>query len=154
MPINTVLPYYHTTALGNALKAAVPSAIDAISAYGPTRPISMLWLGNDAVLTAPQEATAQAIFDAHDPVFLSADKLSVLSDGSDIITITVSAPKTGAAAVTLICTKPDGTALTQAVPLTSGVGTTTFKTKIEGVYLITLQNPSNRTTDQLTLTAV
>lgn len=154
MSVNTTLPFYHTVALSNALKAALAAAVDGISVYGPSRPIDMLWLGNAAILTAPQEVTAQAIFDAHDPVFLTVDKTSVLADGTDTAIISVSAPKVGAAGVTLICTKPDGGTVTQVISMTNGAGSTTFQTSLAGPYTITLQNPSNRTTDQLLITGV
>lgn len=154
MPVNTSLAYYHTMALSNALVAALPGVIDSISAYGGNRSITLLLAGQEAILTAPQEVTAQGIFDAHDPVFLSIDKTTVQADGSDQATITVTAPKPGAAAITLVCTKPDGSTVTQAVALTAGVGTTTFKTTLEGTYTITLQNASNRTTDSLVIQAV
>lgn len=154
MPVNTTLAYYNDAALSAALAAALPGVVDSISTFGPTRPIIMYLLGNEPVLTAPQQATAQGVFDAHDPVFLSVDKKSVAADGTDQITITVSAPKPGAAAITLICTKPDGGTVTQSVSLTAGVGTTTFKTRVPGDYTITLQSPANRTTDSLSIQAV
>lgn len=154
MPVNTSLAYYNTASLSSALIAALPGVVDSLSTYGPNRAIDMLLLGNPAVLTAPQEITAQNIFNAHDPVFITADKTGIQSDGSDTATITVNAPKPGAAAINLICTKPDGTTIVQAVALVGGVGTTTFKTKIEGTYTITLQNAANRTTDSLTIQAV
>lgn len=152
MPVNTTLANYQLGALSNAIKAALPSAVDGLSAYGPNRAIDMLYQGNIATLTAPQETTAQGIFDAHDPVYLTVDKNSVIADGTDTATITVTAPKVGAAAITLVCTKPDGTTTTDLITMTNGVGTTTFKTSLAGAYTITLQNPTNRTTDQLTIT--
>jgi hypothetical protein len=154
MPVNTTLAFYNTPALHSALVTALPGVVDSISAYGPDRPIDLWLAGQGAILSAPQQVTAQGIFDNHDPVFLSANKTIIQADGTETVTITVSAPKQGAAATTVICTKPDGTTLTQAVALTLGVGTTTLKTKIEGTYTITLQNPSNRTTDSLTIQAV
>lgn len=153
MPIDTSLEFYNQSALSNALLAALPGVVDGISTYGANRDIS-LWLnGQPAVLTAPQEITAQDIFDDHDPVFLTIDKTEIEADGTELATITVNAPKPGAAAITLVCTKPDGTTVTESVSLVSGVGITTFKTKVEGIYTITLQNPSNRTTDSLTIEA-
>lgn len=153
MPVNTILTYYNLMALSSALKTALPDAIDAVSAYGADRAMDLYLLGVPAVLTAPQETTTQDIFDDHDPVFLTIDKTEIEADGTDQATITVTAPKPGAAAIVLVCTKPDGTTVTESVSLVSGVGTTTFKTKVEGIYTITLQNPSNRTTDSLTIEA-
>src|SRR5690349_3598734 len=47
-------------------------------------------------------ATADSVAAAHDPVFLSVDKAIIAADGVETATITVLAPKPGAAPVTLV----------------------------------------------------
>lgn len=97
---------------------------------------------------------AAAIVATHDPVFLTADKTSIAANGTDAVTVTVSAPKVGAAPVTLLITKPDGSTVTQAVTMTGGAGSVQLKTLLYGSYGITITNSANRTMDVLTVEAV
>lgn len=151
MAINSVLQYFHTGALSEALKGALVGIVDAVSTFGVSRPIKLLKDGQDAVLNPAQELIAQGVFDAHDPVFITCPVSAVYADGATTATITVNAPKPGADSITLVCTKPDGSTLTKAVSMVGGVGSVPFKTSVGGTYTITLQNPSNRTTDQVVI---
>lgn len=90
---------------------------------------------------------------AHDPVFLTADKTAIQANGTDTATITVTAPKSGAAAVTLVCTPPNGVLQTELITLVAGVGTMQFKSFVQGVFVIAVQNPANRSTDAITVIA-
>lgn len=147
------LPYLvHPAGLDAALRAAIAAPYTGLSTYGKTsRPVS-IWF-NDGTPQATIDL-APPIVQAHDPVFLTADKLTVAADGVDIATIAVAAPKAGAAPVTLQCKKPDGTTINLPVTFAGGLGTVQFRTALLGDYAISVLNPGTRTTDQLTIKGV
>lgn len=147
--IPSTLKTVNSDALTAALKAALPGKIDGISTYGPARPIT-IWMGDNAV--DADGPVALGVYTAHDAVTLSADKLSILANGIDAATITVTA-QPGGAPCTLVITQPGGAQVTQAVTMNAGFGTIAFTTVVPGVYTFALQNPANRTTDMLTVTA-
>lgn len=151
--LNVSIPYWpiNLTGLDTAIKAALGAKCYGVSIYGAGRPISV-WF--DGTATPADLTTATNLANAHDPVMLGADKGVIISDGNDTVTITVATPKPGAAAVTLVCTKPDSSQVTQAVTLNAGAGTVAFKTIIPGTYIITVQNPANRSGDSLAIEAV
>lgn len=149
--LNISMDYLNAQGLTNAIRAALGVKCFGLSDDGRARPIS-IWLDDTA--TPGDLTTATNLANAHDPVSLTADKTSVQSDGVDTATISVAAPKPGAAAVTLVCTKPDSSQVTQAVTLNAGAGTVAFKTIIPGTYTITVQNPANRSGDSLTIEAI
>jgi hypothetical protein len=93
-------------------------------------------------------ALADAIAAAHDPVFLSVDKQLILADGLDEATVTVRAPKPGAAAVSLLV---DGVAY--PVTLTDGAGTFTIASSDPLTFEVSVANPENRSADALIIQA-
>lgn len=109
-------------------------------------------LMNDSAQPADDQ-TALSLIAAHDPVFLSVDKGGIRANGIEVATITVEAPKNGAAAVSLVCTPDIGPAVVEPIVLVNGVGVTQFKTAIAAIYTITVQNAANRSTDSLTIKA-
>lgn len=151
--LDVLLPFIPSVpGLDAALRPALAPYFYGLSTFGTAaRPVSLKFRDD-----TPQSVldSAPAIVQAHDPVFLTADKLTVQADGVDIATIAVATPKTGAAPVTLQCKKPDGTTLTQAVTLAGGLGTVQFRTVMPGDYVFTVLNPGTRTTDQLTIKGV
>jgi hypothetical protein len=151
--LSVPMPYaIQPLALDTALRAACGANLSGLSTYGKvSRPISV-WF-NDGTPQATIDL-ALPVVQAHDPVFLTADKLAVAADGVDIATIAVAAPKTGAAPVTLQCKKPDGTTINLPVTLAGGLGTIQFRTALPGDYAISVLNPGTRTTDQLTIKGV
>ena len=100
------------------------------------------------------DATAQSLATAHDPVFLSVDRASIPSDNTTPATVTVRAPKVGAAAVTLSISAPGGQTVTQLVTMVAGVGTVAITSPISGAINVSVQNPSNRSADTITIQAV
>jgi hypothetical protein len=151
--LQVLLPYMVSPqGLDAALRAAIGPSVQGLSTYGKvSRPVSV-WF-DDGTPKAVLDS-AQAVVQAHDPVFLTADKTVVNADGVDIATIAVAAPKTGAAPVTIQCKKPDGTTITQLVTFAGGLGTIPFRTALPGDYVISVLNPGTRTTDQLTIKGV
>lgn len=103
---------------------------------------------------ANQQATWDALVAAQDPVFLGLDRDQVLADGTDFVTVTVTATKPGAAPVTIQVTGPCGCTNTQLVTLTSGQGSVQIRTFLYGPQTITLVNPANRNGDTLNFTGV
>lgn len=134
----------HAAALDAALKAALPGKVVGLSSYGDARPVS-IWL--DDSVSAGEQVTAMGTAQAHDPVFLNVDKTVIEGDGVDTATITINAPKVGAAAVVLMI---DGTAV--PVALTNGVGSLPISSD-PAVIQVTVQNPQNRTMDAVTIEA-
>lgn len=145
--VNTVLAQLNITGLDAALKSALPvGKVLGVQTYGPTRPIS-IWM-DESTLQADRD-TALTITATHDPVFLSVDKPKIKADNADITTISVSAPKPGAAAVTLLIGS-------NAVPvtLTNGEGSVQVTSAAPASITVSVQNPQNRTTDTLTIEAI
>lgn len=101
------------------------------------------------LLSADDAGAAAGVVDAHDPVWISVDKTLISADGSDTATITVRAPKAGAAPVTLLV---DG--VSTPVMLTDGVGTLSVAAADPGVIDVSVEFPANRTTDTLEILAV
>lgn len=135
----------HVAALDAALRAALTTC-KGLSTYGAGRPIS-IWL-HDSALPA-DDATAQSIAAAHDPVFLSADKTTIKADGVDTATVTVAAPNVNAAPVNLIVNG-------QVVPvtLTNGIGTVQVTSLDPTIITVTVQSSANRTTDSIEVQAI
>jgi hypothetical protein len=98
--------------------------------------------------SADDIAAANAVVAAHDPVFLSVDKQLILADGLDEATVTVRAPKPGAAAVSLLV---DGVAY--PVTLTDGAGTFTIASSDPLTFEVSVANPENRSADALIIQA-
>lgn len=144
--INATLTAWREEALHAALKAALGAKCYGISTYGAGRDIS-IWLDDSAVQTDLDSAAAIAA--AHDPVTLSVDKTTILANGTDAATVTVRAPKPGAAAVTLTVNGVDW-----PIALTNGVGSDTLVSLDPATITITVKNGSNRSTDSLTIEAV
>jgi len=144
--ITVALDNPQVTALDTALRAALGSKCSGVSTYGTGRPVS-IWLDDTAVQADIDTATAIAT--AHDPVFLTASKSTIAADGVDTATITVQAPKSGAAAVTLLMGSTP-----VPVTLAAGVGTVVITSLDPTVITVTVQTPANRTTDTLTIQAV
>jgi len=143
--LNAILDTVHTGALDAALKAAVPGKVIGISTYGPGRPIS-IWAQDGT--SATDEAALNAVVSAHDPVSLTVDKRIIIADGADAATISVRAPKPGAAPVSLMIA-----GAIVPVPLVNGVGTLTITSADPTSIPISVQNAANRTTDQVIVTA-
>jgi hypothetical protein len=142
--LNVPIDPLHIGALDAALKAALPDKVIGISGYGSARPIT-IWL--DDSTSEGDQIIADSTAQAHDPVFLSVDKTEIVGDGVDTATITVNAPKVGAAPVVLLI---DGSAV--PVTLTNGIGTVPLSSDPATVH-VTVQNPENRTTDVITIEA-
>jgi hypothetical protein len=92
---------------------------------------------------------AQAIVTAHDPVFLTVDKLTLIPDESDTVLISVSAPKTGAAAVTLVIGMDE-----VAVTMADGAGSVELTALDAGTIDVTVKTGTNRNNETLRLVAV
>jgi hypothetical protein len=141
----TTLPIYHLGAFDAALRSALPDALIGVSVYGPERPISV-WLADTA--SAADLAMVESVATAHAPVFLTVDKSTIVADGWDAATVTVTAPNPTDTLVTLIIGET-------AVPvaLSDGIGTTLI-TSVDPVTLtVSLEHPANRSTDQLVIVA-
>lgn len=145
--VNATLTAWREEALHAALKTALGAKCYGISTYGPGRDIS-IWMDDTAVQAEKDSAAALAA--AHDPVFLSVDKTTIVANGTDAATVTVRAPKPGAAAVTLLINGVTEWTFT----LTDGVGTDTLTALDAGIITLTCKDSSNRTTDVLTVEAV
>lgn len=140
----------NTSGLDAALRAVLNSKCTGVSTYIEPGLVSV-WLTDAA--TGDDAAAARVICGQHDPAFLTVDQATIPADGVTTATITVSAPRDGAAPIVLVCTLPSGNQQSQAVALSGGVGSVGFNTVIPGVYTFTLQNPQNRTGDVLKVTA-
>lgn len=144
--VNVTLPNVHSDALTAALRSVLgANKALGISTYGSTRPVS-IWLADST--TAPDDQQATAIAQAHDPVFLSVDKATIIANGVDVATVHVIAPKLGAAVTLLIGTTPI------PVTLTGGVGNITVVSVDPAAIPISVQNPANRTTDTVIVEAI
>lgn len=97
-----------------------------------------------------QQTTWDGLVGAQDPVFIGQDKALVIADGTDFVTVTVNAPRPGAAPVTLQITQPSGQVVTQPVTMTSGVGSVQIRTFLYGIHQIAVLNPANRCATTLT----
>lgn len=144
--LNAIINNLNAGALTNAIQAAIPGKCFGISTYGPVRPIS-IWLDDSAVQADKDSATA--LVTAHDPVFLTVDKTTIKADNVDAATVTVSAPKANAAPVTLLI---GGNPI--AVTLINGTGSFQISSAVPTLITISLQNPQNRATDVLIITAI
>lgn len=144
--LNATLSAVHPAAFDAALRAALPGKVVGVSTYDLARPIS-IWLDNSA--TPGDDATVSTLAAAHDPVFVSADRQSIVANGSDAAILTVNTPKQGAAAVTLLVA---GAAV--PVTLTNGVGTLSIVSADPTTISVSVLNAANRSTDQLTIQAV
>ncbi len=136
----------HIGALDGALRAALPGKIIGVSTYNALQPLS-IWL--DESSSADDESVAANIALAHDPVLLSVDKPTIQANGTDTATVTVRAPKPGAAAVTLI-----KNGIEYPVALVDGVATEPISSLDPTTITIAVKNPANRSTDMLTIQAV
>lgn len=143
-PLFSYLP--HIGALDSAIRTSLASKYHGLSTYDPGRPIS-LWMDDTA--QPADDTTALSITAVHDPVFLSVDKINIAANNVDTATITVNAPKPGAAAVSLLV---NGNVV--PVTLTNGTGTILITSQDVQQITITVQNPSNRSTDQIIIQAV
>ena len=149
--VNVTLTTVHPAALDAALHAALPGRVSGISSYGSARPLS-IWL--DDSVTPLDEATVTAVAETHDPVFLSADRpleagrVLIQADGMDTVTITVSAPRSDAAAVTLLVA-----GIAVPIALSGGIGAIQITSADPASVLVDVQNPSNRSTDQIIVEA-
>jgi hypothetical protein len=131
--------------LDAALRSALGSLVNGLSTYGPTRPTS-IWL--DDAATSGDDTTASTVATTHDPVFLSAERLTIPADGTTAATITVRAPRSGAAPVVLLVA---GVAV--PVTLTAGVGTINITSADPALIEVSVQNAANRSSDSLTVEA-
>src|SRR5579871_4245194 len=146
MLIDTILLQANAPALDQAIRAAIaPNMLLGVNAAsagvtnGKATPAFSSVMIDDATSAADQN-TASTIMTAHDPVFLAVDKPSIKSDNVDAATITISAPKPGAAAVTL---RIGGSAM--PVTLTNGVGSVQVTSAAPASIAVSVQNPQNRT---------
>lgn len=143
----------HTQALQNALSSTLGALSTGVTTARDQQVNGVMLSFADQA--QPADITnAQAIAAAHDPVFLSADKTSIQANGTDTVTILVQAPKQGAVPVTLSVS--NGSSSSDWGPFTlnqSGAGSDTFVATDPGVYVITVKNPANRSTDQITIIA-
>src|SRR5207244_544711 len=130
----------HTAGLDSALRPGLSGKLIGVSTYGPITPIS-IWMDDSA--TNAEDATATTIAAAHDPALLAVDKTDIQANGTDTATITVTAPKPGAAAVTLTVNGTD-----YPITLANGVGRETITALDPGPITASVKNPSNRSTDQ------
>lgn len=89
-----------------------------------------------------------AIMQGHDAVFISADKTQITADDTDFATITVKAPKPGAASVRLLV---NGTPV--PVSLVAGAGIIQLTSKDAGSIVVSVENPANRCLDSITIIA-
>src|SRR5262249_37410467 len=143
--INFSLPNLHDGALDAALRLALPNKTLGLSTYGPQRPIS-IWLVD--ATTADDDSTAQGVAAAHDPEFLIANKTSIAADGNDAAAVGVFAPRLDAAPVTLLV---NGSPV--PVTLTAGAGSLQITSLDAQIITVQLQNPANRSSDQLSIAA-
>lgn len=90
---------------------------------------------------------------AQDPVYIYSDKTLMLADNIERCTITVTAPKPGAAPVVLQVSVNGGILVDFPIPLTGGIGSDYFTAKDPGTITVTVKNGSNRSADVLTIKA-
>jgi hypothetical protein len=144
--LTTTVDHLNAAALDAVLRAALPGKVFGISDYGSSRPVS-IWL--DETITPADETTALNLAAAHDPVFVSIDKTTIRANGTDTATISVSAPKSGAASVSLLI---DGTPV--PVLMSSGVGSITLTSADPVQLTVGVQNGANRFVGQFVIEAV
>lgn len=135
----------HPGALDTALRAAglAPNFIGV--SFGGLGDVRLHF--EDAV-TDQQKSNVLALVSNHDPVFLIADKLTIVADGEDAAIITVEAPKLGAASVTLLVADTP-----VPVTLTNGVGTVSVSSNDPASISIRVQDGNNRSLDVLVVEA-
>jgi predicted aspartyl protease len=138
----------HIGALDRAIRTILTAKFDGLvlsSINEQAEPMKVVL--SDSAIQADLDTVATLV-SSHDPVFLNADKLSVTADGVDTATITVSAPKPGAASVTLLV---NGTPI--SVLMSGGVGTIQITSVDPQTITVGVQSPANRTTDTLSIAA-
>jgi len=159
------IPFVHIGALYQAINASIPTKIIGVTGgilptgapqvwTDPNTPVTGIYLNMADTAQPADDATAQNIATAHDPIYLTVDRTSIPADNSTPATVTVRAPKSGAAAVTLSIASPGGQTVTQLVTMVAGVGTVAITSPISGAINVSVQNPSNRSTDTITIQAV
>jgi hypothetical protein len=165
--IIVTIDFLHIEAFDATLKAALPGKVLGVSApIGVNGQVlsrsnpdgsgnTTLLLGQvrvhlDDAATPTDEITIAGLAQAHDPVYLSTDKTVIVAVNppTDSATVTVRAPKAGAAPVTLLVA---GSAV--PVTLTGGVGTLAISSADPASIAIGVQTPGNRSTDQLVIQA-
>jgi hypothetical protein len=141
--IKLTLPAVHVAALDAALRAVCPKVI-GVSLYSDGA--VSVWLEDTA--SDSERAAVQASAAAHDPVFLTADRAAIAADDTDTAAVHVRAPHPAAAAVTLLVGG-------QPVPvaLTAGEAVLWLSSADPVQIVVTLQQPANRTTDSLVISA-
>lgn len=144
--LNATVDNLNAAALDAALRAALPGKVFGVSGYGSSRLVS-IWL--DDATAAADETTALTLAAAHDPVFVSVDKTTIQADGTDTATISIRAPKPGAAPVSLLM---DGTPV--SVSLSSGVGSITLTSADPVQLTVGVQNAANRFVGQFVIEAI
>lgn len=155
MTLNTAFTFTpNLDALNAAVVGALPTKVDSFQTYGDERPFTFLLVGIPVTFSPADEVTVQGILNAHDPVFLTVDKVQVQANDVDTFTVTVNAPRPGAAPVSLTVSVNGGVAVVVPVTLTNGVGTSSFTAKDPGTITIAVQNPGNRYAGNLTVKAV
>jgi hypothetical protein len=133
-------------ALDMALRAALATKLIGLSTYGPKRAFSV-WLADEA--NSADDATATALTGAHDPVFLSLDKATIQADGADVATVTVRAPRPGAAPVILLVNGQEA-----PISLLDGRGTLEIVSLDPTLITVTLKDGVNRCVDKLEVQAL
>jgi hypothetical protein len=165
--LTVTMDFLHIAAFDAALRAALPGKIVGVSAPvaanghvlsranagqsgNRTLLVGQVRVHLDDTATPADEALVNGLALAHDPVFLSVDKTTILAAHAptDAVTVSVWSPKMGAAPVTLIIART-------AVPvtLTEGIGTVVINSADPASVGVSLQNPANRSTDQLVIEA-
>jgi hypothetical protein len=165
--IVVTIDYLHIEAFDAALKAALPGKALGVSAPigadgqvlsrsnpdangNTTIALGRVRVHLDDTATAADETTIAGIAQAHDPVLLSADRTTIVAANppTDTAMVTVRALKAGAGPITLLVA---GTAA--PVPLTGGVGTLAISSADPATIAVSVQNPSNRSTDLVLIEA-
>jgi hypothetical protein len=159
--------FLHIAALDAALKSALPGKVPGLSAPigangqvlsrsnpdssgNTTLTLGQVRLHLEDAATPADETTASDLALAHDPVFLSVDKTTITAANppTDMATVTVRAPKPEAAPVTLLVAGAP-----VPVTLVGGVGTVTISSADPASIAVSVQNPANRSTDELVIEA-
>lgn len=142
----------HTSALTDALKAALPGKVIGVNAGGVNRPVEVLLA---LTATDDDEPAITATVMAHDPVFIVPAKDQVLANGVDMVIVGINAPKPGAAPVTLqMAWKPGvqpawNVAQDWAIPLTDGAGFDHMTANDRGTVAMRVKNGTNRSNEVL-----
>lgn len=144
------IAFLDTPSLDAAIRASlgVKSLGVSGSSFADSSTAAPVRLLMDDTASPADDAAAQALAVAHDPVFITVDKTKVVDDGIDVATISVRAPKPGAAAVVLLVNGTDC-----PVTLTTGAASVTLKSSTPAVLTISVKNPANRCATVLTITA-